>query len=57
MEMTRERFAEILREYDYTERQIALLWNTKPQGLSIDEGFLRKTARHIQPDKDRFVQE
>ena len=53
--MTRERFAEILKEYRFTDRQIELLWNTRPPG-DLDEEKLRKTAKHIAPFKDSLIQ-
>ena len=53
--MTKERFAEILKEYDFSDHQIDLLWNTRPPS-DLDEYKLRKTTQHIAPMKDRFVQ-
>ena len=53
--MTKERFAEILKEYGFSDHQIDLLWNTKPPD-DLDEQKLRKTAEHIAPMKDRLVQ-
>lgn len=53
--MTRERFAEILKEYKFSDRQIELLWNTRPPG-DLDEAKLRKTAEHIAPIKDTLIQ-
>ena len=53
--MTRERFSEILKEYGFTDRQIELIWNTRPPG-DLDEQKLRKTAEHIAPIKDSLVQ-
>lgn len=55
--MTRERFAEILREYDYTEHQIELLWSRRPLDIELEEGRLRQTAKHFQYKKDQLVQE
>lgn len=53
--MNRERFAEILKEYGFNDRQIELLWNSRPSG-DLDEQKLRKTAEHIAPFKDTLVQ-
>lgn len=53
--MNKERFAEILKEYEFTDRQIELLWNTRPPG-DLDEQKLRKTAKNIAPIKDTLVQ-
>lgn len=53
--MTRERFVEILKEYQFTDKQIELLWETKPQ-VELSEERLRKTARHIAPEKDILIQ-
>ena len=53
--MTRERFAEILKEYEFSDHQIELLWNSRPSG-DLDEQKLRKTAEHIAPVKDRLIQ-
>ena len=53
--MTRERFAEILKEYKFLDHQIELLWNGRPSD-DLDEQKLRKTAEHIAPMKDRLVQ-
>jgi len=41
--MTKERFAEILREYGYSEDTINNLWITRPED-DIDEERLRGTA-------------
>lgn len=53
--MTRERFSEILKECGFTDRQIELLWNSKPSD-DLDEQKLRKTAAHIAPIKDTIIQ-
>lgn len=53
--MSRERFAEILQEYGFSNKQIELLWNTRPAG-NLDEQRLRETAAHIAPVKDQLVQ-
>lgn len=53
--MSRERFAEILKEYGFNDRQIELLWNSGPAG-DLDEQKLRRTAEHIAPMKDTLVQ-
>ncbi len=55
--MTKERFAEILKEYEYSENQIELLWNTKPYNFDVmDEQKLRETAKHVTPIKDTLIQ-
>lgn len=53
--MTKKRFTEILKEYGFSDRQIEILWNTRPPG-NLDETKLRKTAEHIAPTKDTLVQ-
>lgn len=53
--MTRERFTEILEEYEFTPLQIDLLWNSKPEG-NLDEAKLRKAAKQISPVKDTLLQ-
>jgi len=53
--MTQERFAEILREYDFSDKQIQMLWEARPSN-DLDEKQLRKTAEHIAPIKDRLIQ-
>ncbi len=53
--VNKERFAEILKEYGFTDRQIELLWDTRPSG-NLDEQKLRKTAEHIAPIKDTLAQ-
>lgn len=60
--MTKERFSEILKEYDFTDRQIKLLWDSRPSD-DLDEEKLRKKAsllfpilKHIAPVKDKLVQ-
>lgn len=53
--MSRERFAEILKEYGFTDDQIRLLWDTRPPG-DLDEQKLRETAQNIAPVKDHLVQ-
>lgn len=53
--MTKQRFAEILKEYGYTDRQIELLWDTKPPG-ELNEDRLRKTAVRLASVKDSLVQ-
>lgn len=55
--MTKERFAEILKEYDFSDHQINLLWNSRPQELEdLDEVKLRRTVKEIAPMKDRLTQ-
>ena len=53
--MTKERFAEILKEYDFSDKQIQLLWDSRPSD-DLDENRLRKTAEHIAPQKDLLIQ-
>lgn len=53
--MTKEKFAEILKEYGFSDQQIELLWNTRPSS-DLDEQKLRKTAEHIAPIKDTLIQ-
>jgi len=53
--MTKERFAEILKEYGLKDHQINLLWNTRLSD-NLDEQKLRKTAEHIAPIKDILIQ-
>ena len=53
--MTKKRFSEILSEYGFNDKQIQLLWDTKPSGVICEEK-LRKTAKHIAPRKDTLVQ-
>ena len=53
--MTKERFAEILKEYGFSEKQISLLWNTRPHD-KLDEKRLREAAQKIAPTKDRLIQ-
>jgi len=50
-----KKFAEILKEYEFTDSQIELLWGTKPSD-GLDEQKLRKTAEHIAPIKDTLIQ-
>ncbi|KKT81296.1 MAG: hypothetical protein UW79_C0022G0011 [Candidatus Yanofskybacteria bacterium GW2011_GWA2_44_9] len=51
--MTRERFAEILKEYDYSDQQIEILWNGRPTD-ELDEEDVRERAQRIAPIKDRL---
>lgn len=53
--MTKERFAEILKEYEFTDRQIDIIWDTRPSN-DLDEQKLRETAKKIAPTKDILVQ-
>lgn len=53
--MTKERFSEILKEYKFSDRQIDLLWGTRPSG-DLGEAKLRKTAVRIAPIKDLLIQ-
>ena len=53
--MPRTRFTEILREYEFTDNQIRLLWDSRPSE-NLDEQKLRKAAQNIAPIKDRLVQ-
>ena len=42
--MTKERFSEILKEYGFSDRQIDLLWSSRPTD-DLDEQRLRKAAK------------
>jgi len=53
--MTKERFAEILREYGYSEDLITDLWKTRPSD-DLDEEDLRETAVVVMADAKRRVQ-
>ncbi len=53
--MNKERFAEILKEYDYTDNQIDILWKTKPPG-ALEEDALRKVAVKMKDTKDDHIQ-
>ena len=53
--MNKESFVEILKEYGFSDRQIELLWNSKPTE-DLDEQKLRRTAEHIAPIKNTLVQ-
>lgn len=53
--MTKKRFSDILKEYNFSDNQIKLLWDTKPND-NISEQRLRKTAKHIAPKKDVLIQ-
>ena len=53
--MTKKRFSDILKEYDFNDEQIELLWNSRPHD-DIDERKLRKTAKHMAPMKDALTQ-
>ncbi|MDP2629915.1 MAG: hypothetical protein Q8P56_00745 [Candidatus Uhrbacteria bacterium] len=53
--MTRERFAEILKEYGFTDEQIKLLWDAEPPD-DLDEQKLREIAVVVAPVKDFLVQ-
>lgn len=51
--MTREKFAEILKGYGYTDLQIRLLWNDRIDNLSEEE--LRKAAAAFQGKGPKLV--
>lgn len=53
--MNKERFAEILKEYNYSDRQIDLLWNSKGDRV-LDEEKVRLTAEHFAAIKDSLIQ-
>ncbi len=42
--MTKERFTEILKEYNYSDAQIEILWEARPSD-DINEESLRKVAK------------
>lgn len=49
--MDKQRFTEILKEYDYTDAEINLLWAKKPEGVEIKEEGVRFAAVHTKPLK------
>ena len=53
--MTKENFSKILKEYDFSDNQIDIIWNTRPND-DLDEEILRKAAIDIAPIKDKLVQ-
>jgi len=53
--MSKERFAEILKEYGYSDNQINLLWNARPDD-NLDEDKLREAAKSLALTKDSLVQ-
>ena len=53
--MTKEKFSEILKEYDFSDEQIEILSKTKPTN-DLNEKQLRKSAKFIGPIKDGLVQ-
>lgn len=53
--MTKEKFSEILRKYNYSEEQIRILWDSRPKD-ELNEKKLEKTAKTYSPVKDSFVQ-
>lgn len=46
--MTKKRFAEILKEYEYSDRQIEFLWESRPSD-DLDEQQVREKAEHTAP--------
>jgi len=52
--VTKERFAEILKEYEFSDKQIEILWDSRPS--HVDEQRLRVSAIKIAPMKDTLVQ-
>ncbi|TSA44139.1 hypothetical protein D4R49_00650 [bacterium] len=54
VQMTKERFSEILKEYRYTGIQIEALWNSRPTD-DLDEEAVRKTAEHFAAKKDLIL--
>lgn len=53
--MKKGKFADILKEYGFSDKQIELLWNAKPPD-DLDEFRLRRTAEIIAPIEDTLVQ-
>ena len=47
--MTRDRFGEIMKEYDYTEEQIEALWSHPRRPDYMNEDALRATAEFMKP--------
>lgn len=44
--MTRERFLEIMKEYNFSDHQIDLMWRSRPSD-DLDERLLRLAAREV----------
>lgn len=53
--MNKEKFTEILKEYGFGDRQIELLWDSRPTD-DLNESRLRYAAEHIAPIKDTLTQ-
>lgn len=53
--MTKEKFSEILRKYNYSEKLIDLLWDSRPTD-ELNEKQVERTAKKFSPIKDSFVQ-
>lgn len=47
--MTKERFIEILKEYEYSDAQIDNLWDGRPDDEEINEDKLREAAQATSP--------
>lgn len=43
--MTKERFTEIMQEFDYHPEFIQKLWDGRPEGVELKEERLRETAQ------------
>ena len=59
--MTKEKFAEILKELDYSDNQVNLLWDAAPKnGVTheeLTEEGVRKVGKIMAPIKDILRQE
>lgn len=44
--MSKERFGQILAEYDFVDSEIEYLWETRPED-DLDEQLLRRTAERF----------
>lgn len=52
--MEKERFTEIMKEYDFTDHEIDLLWSTRPLDLEINEEGVRFAATQTASIKHLF---
>ena len=53
--MTKKKFTEILKEYDFSDKQIDIIWNTRPND-NLNEEVIRKASKKTAPDKDKVIQ-
>lgn len=56
LKMKKERFSEILKAYNFSDKQIEKLWNSRPTD-NLNEERLRKTCERFAPIKDKLVQD